>query len=577
MKKQTITIAALLIATALSAQVTITIDKTKQYQKIEGFGGLLQESYDWGPSTTISDKFADDMVNDLGCTIFRHIIDGGFEPVNENSDPNNTDLSKFNMGSESGCKSNAHMTLNTMIPTLKKVRNLIEKNGEKAMFYTTVFSPPAWMKYIDCVSATDGIWNRLVTDEEELAKGGTNGAGDRGGPKDYKNEFAEFCYAYLQTMKNNGVVIDAFSIQNELVFPQPYSSCVYSPESYLATFRTTGKYLRDKGFNTRMMFTEDIGDLGRYNSYIKPITRDAVASKFADIAAIHSYSANAVSPGSTDASLWTSLDKVSRQMNANRAFWQTETSGYTNDYAGAISISTAIFTGLKYGKLNAWMFHGLSHPTEIEGLVLKGAVKTDRYYACKHYFKYIRPGSINVDITTSDESLLSLAFQNNEKKTLTVVLTNVGNAEKTISLKTIQGTGVPTSYKMYMTKNSNTRCADQGNVTASSSIKMPANSIVTLVGENSLPETPLANEEGDIATSYLEIYPNPSNGGFTIKANELNTRALQLELLNPQGIVVKSINMSVSETEKFIATEDLTAGVYFLKSDNKFTKVVIQK
>ena len=561
------------------AQVTITIDKTKQYQKIEGFGGMAQEGYEWGPSNTMSDKFADDMVNDLGCTIFRHIIDGGLEPNNDNNDPNNTDLSKFNLGAESdGCKSNAHMTLNSTIPTLKKLRTLVEKNGEKAQFYTTVFSPPAWTKYIGCVWGTDEIWNRMATDEEELAKGGTNGADGKGGPKDFKNEFAEFCYAYLQIMKNNGVVVDAFSIQNELLFPQPYSSCVYSPESYAATFKTTGQYLRKKGFNTRMMFTEDIGDLGRYNLYVRPITRDIVSKEFADIAAIHSYSANAVSPGSTDASLWTSLDKVSRQGNANRAFWQTETSGYSNDYAGAISISTAIFTGLKYGKLNAWMFHGLSHPTEIEGLVLKTG-KTDRYYACKHYFKYVRPGSINVDITTTDETLLSLAFQNNEKKTLTVVLTNVGNSEKTISLKTIQGTGVPTSYKMYMTKNSTVRCADQGNVTANSSIKMPANSIVTLVGDNSLAEIPTANEDvvAMKETLKLQVYPNPSQGGFYIQGNNAGLGMVQIELLNLQGIEIQNVNYPNDGKEMYINADNLANGIYMLKYNNQYQKIVINK
>ena len=102
MKRNILTIGALLFATIVSAQVTITIDKAKQYQKIEGFGGLAQESYEWGSSTNMSDKFADDMVNDLGCTIFRHIIDGGFESVNDNNDPNNADLSKFRMGAGPG-------------------------------------------------------------------------------------------------------------------------------------------------------------------------------------------------------------------------------------------------------------------------------------------------------------------------------------------------------------------------------------------------------------------------------------------------------------------------------------------
>ena len=83
-----------------------------------------------------------------------------------------------------------------------------------------------------------------------------------------------------------------------------------------------------------------------------------MSNTFADIAAVHAYAANGITAGSTDASLWKSLDKVSRQrapVGTERSFWQTETSGYVDHWDIAISI----YTGLKYGKLNAWMHHQL--------------------------------------------------------------------------------------------------------------------------------------------------------------------------------------------------------------------------
>jgi glucuronoarabinoxylan endo-1,4-beta-xylanase len=575
MKKVLLSLGVLAIANLATAQVTITIDKTMQYQKIEGFGGLAQESYDWGPTKVMSDGFANDMVNDLGATIFRHIMDGSIEPVNDNNDPNNTDFSKFTTGLTSDACVGGSMALDVMSVTFKKLRKIVEVNGEKAQFYATVFTPPAWMKYNNCAFGTDGDWNRMATNEEEANKGGTNGADGLGGPKDFKDEFAEFCYAYLQIMKNNGVNMDVLSVQNEPAFPEPYSSCVYIAKSYAATFKTAGKYIRNKGFNTRMMFTEDISDRGRYLDFVSLITADPESSKFADIAAIHSYAANAVSPGSSDAKTWTLLNKVSRINNADRSFWQTETSGYTNDYSGAISVSTAIFTALKYGKVNAWMFHGLSHPTAVEGLVINNGEKTDRYYACKHYFKYIRPGAISVDAASSEESILSVAFQHNDKKTLTVVLTNVGATEQTVSLKTLQTTGVPTMYKMYLTSSSAVRCTDKGNIMSNASIKIPANGIVTLVGENSQIEQPTATDGMQLQVQSLVVSPNPSNDYFTITS--FNGQPMAVQLLNPQGILVKSFNIEANAKDYFVSTADLSSGMYILKSGNTFTKVLVQK
>jgi O-glycosyl hydrolase len=575
MKKTIITLGALVTVFIAHAQVNITIDKTKQYQKIEGFGGLAQESYSWGPTPVMSDNLANDFVNDLGCTIFRHIIDGGLESSNDNNDPNSTDLSKFILGSpEGGCNSNAHQTINQMTQTLKKLRNLVEKNGEKCLIYGTVFSPPDWMKYVNCVSGLDPIWNRMATLEDDKLKGGTNGVD---GVKDFKDEFAEFSYAYLQIMKNNGVEVDAYSIQNEPVFPQSYSSCFYSPESYFAVFKTVGQYLRNKGLNTRLIFTEDIGDLGRYNQFVAPISRDAVTAGFADIAAVHSYAADGRSAGSTDAKLWVSLDKVSRQRNANRAFWQTETSGYSNDYAGAIDMGISIYTGLKYGKLNAWMFHGLTHPTAVEGLVINNGQKTDRYYAAKHYFKYIRPGAISVDALSSDEEVLSTAFQHNDKKTLSIVLINYGSASKQIKLAPIQNSGMPTTYKVYETSSSAVRCQDKGSVSAGSLINMPANSILTLVGENSLAEIPSSNDDSHEQLYTLEVSPNPATNNIKIARNANVFSNETIQILNMQGVEVMKVNMAANETEKTVSVESLQNGIYLIKNSSNFIKIVVNK
>ena len=583
MKLHLITMGALLSTSLATAQIKITVDKSKQSQTIEGFGAMAENLPNWGNFKDFTPEYVNTFVDDLGCTIFRLAIDGSMETVNDNSDANSLNTSAVRLGgAPGGCLGDYHIPLSYQIKNLKLLKAKIESNGDSPFFFTTVFSPPAWMKYVNCVWGADANWNRLATDEEELAKGGTNGADGKGGPKDFKNEFAEFCYAYLKTMKDGGVDIHGFSIQNEIAFPQTFSSCVYSPESYLATFKTVGQYLKERNYTPRMVFTEDIGDIGRYNSFVRPITRDAIASQFADIAAIHSYAANAQSPASSDASTWRSLDLISRQMNPKRSFWQTETSGYPDTYAGGMSMATAIFTALKYGKCNAWIFLGMTRPvreagSEHESLVLVNGQKSVRYHAAKHFYRYIRPGAVQVSTVNSSEEIMSIAFQHDVTKKLTMVLINPSESSKTVTIESLQTPGFPTTFQKYLTTdNVNQKVANDGVVSATAPITLPANSILTLVGENSQPEAPLANEEATASTS-MEIYPNPSTDGFTVKFNDTRSGNARIDVLSPDGKMIKLIELYSNESEKYVSTADLTSGMYYLKYENHYMKVVVQK
>ena len=572
-----LTIVLNLFAYSIIAQSIITIDKTIQYQKIEGFGGNI-ENYDDNIRQTnemvLTDRDADILVNDLGCTIFRHLIDGSFEPVNDNNNPLVADFSKFYNRRPydiDGCLGNVHYPLDIAAGSYKKLKNLIGTNGDTSKIFTTVFSPQSWTKYVNCVMGMDPIWNRMATNEEELAKGGTDGVG---GVKDFKAEFGEFCFVYFKKMKDLGINVDAFSIQNEPAFPEPYSSCVYSAESYAAVFKTVGLRLRDEGYKPRMIFTEDIGDLGRYNTFVKLITKDPISSTFADIAAVHSYAANGITAGSTDANLWRSLDKVSRQSslpNKPRPFWQTETSGYRDHH----DVGIAIYTALKYGKVNAWMTHKYnSYLANFD----KPSINLE-YYGHKHYFKYIRQGAVSVDIVSTDDKLLVTAFQHSKHKTLSIQIINadtVNTKEFKLEQKTVNGN--PSTYKIFLTTpDGQNFCKDKGNTNASSVIKIPAKSIITLVGENSISELPTSNEEATTneTAQELMVYPNPSGGQITLRF--ANSTKEQIEIMDAQLKTVKSEIVDFSNETADLDISHLSNGIYYLKVKNQVKKVVINK
>ena len=569
-KKLLLPVIALCIASSVSAQSIIKIDKATQYQKIDGFGAMAENLPDWGSFKDMDATFVNTFIDDLGCTIFRTAIDGSMETKNDNNDPNNLNLAGYSLGSApGGCDGDYHIPLNYQTKNLKALKTKIESNGDKALFFGTVFSPPAWMKYIDCVSGTDPIWNRLINSIDEAEKNGTAEV-----DKDQTDEFAEFCLAYVTILKNAGIDIMSMNIQNEPVFGQPFSSCVYTPKSYALTLGAVAAKLKDKGFATKMMFTEDISDASRYLQFLRAIIDNPAYAEYgnAGIAAIHSYAANAQTPESSDAMAWKNLDKISRYKNANRQFWQTETSGYPDSHEGGMSMAKAIFTALKYGKVNAWVFLGMTRPireagSEHESLIKVDGSKSDRYYAAKHFYRYIRPGAVHVNTIQTDNSVMSIAFQNDAKKTLTVVLINPeATKEQTIKLEGVQTSGMPTKFQRYLTtSNGNQKVADMGSVNFGSTITLPANSVLTLVGEGSLPEAPTASEDAEKieAAQQLVLYPNPTKGLLTIVLP--NGNFTELNVLDVAGRTVYSqlIKLTNNNSES-LDLSVLQKGVYII-------------
>ena len=583
MKKNVLLVTAILgIAGSIHSQSIIKIDKATQYQKIDGFGAMAENLPGWGNFKDMDADYVNTFVDDLGCTIFRTAIDGSIEIKNDNSDPNNLNFAGFNLGnSPGGCDGDYHIPLNYQIKNLKALKAKIESNGDKSLFFGTVFSPPAWMKYVGCVFGTDPIWNRLINAIDEAEKNGTNEV-----IKDRNDEFAEFCLAYVTILKNAGIDIMALNVQNEPVFAQPFSSCVYTPKSYAAAVGAVGAQLKDKGFATKMLFTEDISDASRYLQFVRAIVDNPKFAEYAGIAAIHSYAANAITPESSDAAAWKNLDKISRYKNANRPFWQTETSGYPDSHEGGMSMAKAIFTALKYGKVNAWVFLGMTRPvreagSEHESLVKVDGSKSDRYYAAKHFYRYIRPGAVHVNTIQTDNSVMSIAFQNDAKKTLTIVLINPdATKEQTIKLEGVQTSGMPIKFQKYMTTSSaNQKVADMGSVNFGSTITLPANSVLTLVGEGSLPEAPMANDDAVATESNLklQVYPNPSQNGFYIQGNKFGEGAVDVKLLTLQGAEIQNIKYPNDASEMYIQTDNLTNGIYMLKYNNQYQKIVMNK
>lgn len=598
---------ALLNFQASYSQIQITIDKTKQYQTIDGFGGFGARDVPWsGSGPLYNDTYIKKIVNDLGLTISRTQVPTTFEMVNDNNDPFNTDLSKYNVdkdakqvfGNEDACKGE-HMPLNSQTPWMAAMNDEGKRNGETIKFVASVWSPPYWMKYTKCYFGNDPSWHKLIMSEIQSAEN----------PNDRKDEYAEYCVAFIRKVKEmtkttlnpNGIDLYAISLQNEPAFGQlGFSSSIYTPAELARVIRHVGKRFEKEGIKTKIFWPEDIGDLGRFAQYVNAVNSDPTIRPYGHIGAVHAYNANGTIAGSQNQTLW---DAMYRTVNryGPKPFWQTETSGYYKVpekkdaegkiiqypeilWGGGMNLATTMQVALKHGKVSAWLFWSIGNSSNINDgyQFLHNDQPNINYYVSKHFYKFIRPGAVQVDASTADASVLPVAFQHNDKKTLTLVVINQDSVKsKTIKLNFPDGTMPPSTFTRYETSSPSlydvtpsTKAENKGTVSATSTIVLPPNSITTLVGTNSSMVTSI-EEETKSELAYM-IYPNPASNYLTI-ASDIKSEKVNVEITDVTNRSIKQTEVNFNNGDVSIDISDLINGVYFVRMNNVIKQFIVAK
>jgi O-glycosyl hydrolase len=154
---------------------------------------------------------------DLNVNVFRIVLrSGGVEDVNDNSDPNNTDFSKFNFAANSN---------NVDQIAAAKRAIAIDPNIK---IWAMVLSPPKFLKT-----------------NNDVNKGGTLNTS----VANAYNEFGEIIYTHLKNLKDNGLTVSYLSMMNEPDFVSttiPYESAEYTKAQALSVYTNTGNWLKTK-------------------------------------------------------------------------------------------------------------------------------------------------------------------------------------------------------------------------------------------------------------------------------------------------------------------------------------------
>jgi glucuronoarabinoxylan endo-1,4-beta-xylanase len=413
----------------------IAIDHTTKYQTIDGFGGFGGNDYEYSGGTQYTAAWSQMIAQDLGLTIQREFL-------NDTPIETPTDTAAVNQGNISGLAA----------PRFLGIVKSLHDAGVPTFFFSHL-SPPAFMK-------SNG----------EVSNGGTLL------PTQYAN-FASYCAAIVKLYKRDaGVDLPYMSLQNEPLFVEPYASCVYTAQTLRDIIKVVGQKFAAEGITTKIMAPEALpAQWDGLRSFFTTICGDTSASKYVGVLAVHNYAADGVGAGTTGAGEWVSMASMAKQYG--KRLWQTETSGYALTWNGAMTMATSIYMALKFGNVNGWVYYRLGASSTNSDALTQNGNKTVLYTALKNFSRYIRPGAVRINATQSDTTVGVIAFMNSTDATITAVVLNPNAIAKTISFT---GTAIPSHLQMY-TSSATKSCVDDGSV-SSSSITIPANSLVTLVG-----------------------------------------------------------------------------------------------
>jgi O-glycosyl hydrolase len=559
--------------------VSVSIDTTQHFQTIEGFGTSVGSA----PYLYESAAFQKMYYADLGSSMLRLPLrldtltgPGGNlgSPVTLGPDLQ-SDIALFNFNQ-------LDVQSDGQLAAASKTYQI-----DSTKIIGAIWSPPNWMKGAELNWQTgqfDGAgpyvtWNNTDTIGGSLIDTPANLA-----------QFGLFVAAYVKGFEQTfGVPFYAISIQNELAFSEPYSSCVYTPQIFVDAIKAVHNAFVQYGITTKIIGPEDVGVGQTYNpwqawrqmQYIDAVRADPQAMADLSAYAIHGFADDSSMPGRSPTmwdqyvngrsaaqypyppnAWWTGIS------NDGKESWQTEMLPTDQSAAGALLLAQSAQDALVHGNVSAWLDWQTADggPASAHTLTSGTDETTLKFGAAQQFFRYIRPGSYRVGASPADPAGVYVsAFVQDQQHTLTTVLINGGSTDQTVNLS-VSGDQVSV-FNIDRRTDATDVFADQGPVPVVdgvATIVLPAGSIVTLQGSISgalvdgrfeLPQVGAAlyaafafNPAGDAWTFQGRSGISGNGSGFTAQ----NPNA-------PEGSQVAFLQMAGSSISQ---TVSLAAGTY---------------
>ena len=380
---------------ASNANPTITIDPSKKYQSVDGFGfaltgGSAQLMNRMSPAERtklIHELFGRDD-NHIGVSYLRLSI--GSSDLNDHTfsyddlPAGQTDVNqdKFSLAEDE----------RDVIPVMKEILAV----NPAIKILGSPWSAPTWMK--------------------------TNGNIQGGRLKDeYYGVYARYLSRYITGMKKQGIAIDAITVQNEPFNDGNTPSMQFFAKQELSFIRDhLGPEFKKEGIKTKIILFDHNCDAPEYPI---SILTDPDANKYIAGSGFHLYAGNI-----------TALSKVHDAFPDKNLYFTEMMVVTRNDFNVANPEERIVIGALRNWSKNVILWNIAADPnnkphTDNGGCPsCQGAVTIDgdavgrnlAYYTIAHVAKFIPPGSVRID-STLPGNVSDVAFQTPDGKTVLVV------------------------------------------------------------------------------------------------------------------------------------------------------------
>lgn len=385
---------------------TITVDDTKLFQPIDGFGFALTG----GSAMHIMKMSAEsraDLLHDVFSTEKKSIgvsylrLSIGSSDLNERifsyddlpAGETDTAMQKFDLGPDKL----------DVIPVLKEILKI----NPSIKILGSPWSPPVWMK-----------------DNNDTRGGSLK-------PEFYAS-YARYFVKYIQAMKAEGITIDAITVQNEPLHPGNNPSLLLQAADEGVFIKNyLGPLFESTGITTRIILYDHNADRPDYPI---SIMNDPDIKKYVDGSGFHLYK------GKIEA-----LSEV-HDAHPDKNLYFTEQMVVEPENSATINIAAPV-RRLIIGATRNWCRNVLEwnlaadpeyKPFTDRGgcSMCQGAVTIDKnhfkrniaYYSIAHASKFVRPGSVRIASNTSDQ-LPNVAFKTPDGKKVLIVVNNSDNTK----------------------------------------------------------------------------------------------------------------------------------------------------
>jgi glucosylceramidase len=393
----------------VEASATITIDTSKSFQEIDGFGYTLtggsalhiNKMNDLARKSLLQELFGRGE-NDLGVSYLRISIGASdldkapfsYDDLEDGETDEN--LEKFNLAKD---------TLN-LIPVLKEILKITPD----IKILGSPWSPPVWMK-----------------DNKSTIGGSLK--------KEYYPVYANYFVKYIEALKNEGIIIDAITIQNEPLHPGNNPSLLMLADEQKEFVKDhLGPVLEKNGISTKIIVYDHNADRPDYPI---SILDDPDAAKYIDGSAFHLYG------GEIDA-----LTKVHDAHPDKNLYFTEQWVGFPGDFSKEMSWHTE---NLIIGATRNWSRNVLEWNLAADenqepytdggcdrclgALTITGdtVIRNPAYYIIGQASKFVRPGSVRF-ASNEPENLPNVAFKTPKGK-IALILQNKSEEKKIIKVK----------------------------------------------------------------------------------------------------------------------------------------------